>query len=114
MARRESFEKVALRTIAGTPFHNAEMYRVIVSTGVGEYVKIKEGKVVEFKREPHDDELFQKEVEEESLKVVKNSKRSRPREQNGLEYRGTVMIAGSPIDFYGSDKAWKKFLETEV
>lgn len=112
MARRESFDKVALRTLSGTPFTNAEFYRIIPSTGIGEYVRVRRGKVVEFNREVHDEDRIQEQAIEEASKVTKRDRKSnRLKEQNGMEYRGTVLILGSPVDFYGSEKAWKRFLE---
>jgi hypothetical protein len=114
MARRESFDKLALRTITGTPFTSADFYRIIPSTGMGEYVKIRGGRVVEFIRESHDEEAIQKQIELESSKVVKSLKHKKSLYQNGLEYRGTVLILGSPVEFYGSEKSWKKFIEEEV
>lgn len=99
MARKESFDKTALRLILGTPFRNAEFYRVIQSTGIGEYVRVKDGKVVEFTREPHDDNP-------PAVRVYKDKVR---RVETDMELRGIVVLDGTFIEYYGTDKGWQKF-----
>lgn len=101
MARKESFDKTALRLISGTPFKNGEFYRVIQSTGIGEYVKIVNGAVVEFTKEPHDD----------GAEAVVSVKSGTPvkRIQNDMDLCGVVMLDGTPIEYYGTQKGWEKF-----
>lgn len=99
MARRESFDKVALRLIQGTPFTSGEFYRVIPSTGIGEYVRVKDRTVVEFKREPHDDAPPASPRYKDKLR----------RSENEMELRGVVALDGTLIEYYGSEKGWQKF-----
>ena len=100
MARREAFDKTALNLIMGTPFTSGEFYRVIPSTGIGEYVRIVNGQVVEFTKAPHDDEKADtKKPRRDPLKRV----------QNDMELRGVVSINGTPIEYYGTEKGWVKF-----
>ena len=99
MARTESFDKVAKRLLWGTPFRNAECYRIIQSTGIGEYVKIVDNQIVEFTRQPHDD-----------LPVVSSKHKNRlKKSENGMELCGTVYTDGTPVEYYGSEKGWLKF-----
>ncbi len=99
MARTESFDKVAKRLLWGTPFRNAECYRIIQSTGMGEYVKIVNNQVVEFTKEPHNDDPIIKSKYKNSLK----------KSENEMELRGIVSMDGTPIEYYGSEKGWLKF-----
>jgi hypothetical protein len=99
MARKESFDKVALRLISGTPFTGGEFYRIIQSTGIGEYVRVVDRKVVEFTREPHDDNP-------PADKVYKGRSK---RLENDMELRGVVALDGTPIEYYGTEKGWQKF-----
>lgn len=99
MARKESFDKVAKRLLWGTPFKNAECYRIIQSTGIGEYVRIVDNQVVEFTREPHED------APPPNPKYKDKIRKS----ENDMDLRGVVYINGSPIEYYGSEKGWLKF-----
>jgi hypothetical protein len=102
MARRESFDKTALRLISGTPFSGGEFYRVIHSTGVGEYVKVVNRQVVKFTRELHDDNA--------APVVTSVSRQGKVRlVENDMELRGTVLLDGTPVEYYGTQKGWEKF-----
>lgn len=99
MARKESFDKVALRLIRGTPFTSGEFYRIIQSTGMGEYVRVENRKVVEFTKEPHE------EIED----VSPTYKDKIRRVENDMDLRGIVTLDGTPIEYYGTEKGWQKF-----
>ena len=99
MARKEAFDKVALRMLQGTPFSSGEFYRIIQSTGIGEYVKVQNNQVVKFTREPHDDE---QPVQRAYKSVLK-------RAQTEVELRGVVSMDGTPVEYYGTVKGWEKF-----
>lgn len=101
MARLEPFDRIAKRLIHDTPFRNAEFYRVIPSTGIGEYVRIADGVVVEYTREPHDPPESAKRRQRDTLR----------KSSNDLELRGIVSMNGTPIEYYGTEKGWQKFKE---
>lgn len=52
----------------------------------------------------------------ESMRPVKTVNKTapikRPATQNGMPFQGTVIVDGSPVDFYGSDSAWQRFKST--
>ena len=95
MARTKALKRIAQNLLKGSCIRTAEFYR---DTAKGtEYVKVQRGKVAV-------EEFFATKPEKD-LDVAKPALAN-----NGLPLQGYIMVDRTPVEFYGSEKAFKAML----